>query len=155
MSESTWEFTPNHGSSGVIGLAAALCVGLLTGCTSIGPQKLLPTHEGYNNAVQLTLTREVLKNIVRERYLDPTQYITVSSINAQFSVSTTATGGVGDAGTASVRTPSSASEQAGQVGGCLEDVVGFSGREPLARCRAGEYADRDYAGGAARLDVDG
>jgi len=67
---------------------------LLLGCTSIGPSKLVPTHEGYNDAVQLTLTREVLKNIVRGRYLDPTQFLSVSSINAQFSVGVKAGGGV-------------------------------------------------------------
>ena len=54
---------------------------LLTGCTSIGPGKLVPTHEGYNDAVQLTMTREVLKNIVRERYHDPVQFLRVASIN--------------------------------------------------------------------------
>ena len=67
---------------------------LLVGCASIGPAKLVPTHEGYNDAVQLTLTREVLKNIVRARYLEPTQFLSVSSINAQFSVGVTAGGAV-------------------------------------------------------------
>ncbi len=59
----------------------------LTGCASVGPKKLVPTHEGYNDAVQLAVSREVLKNIVRERYLEPPQYIRVTQINAQFSVS--------------------------------------------------------------------
>ncbi len=79
-------------------LAVALIVS--TGCTSIGPKKMVPTHEGYNDAVQLTVAREVLKNIVRERYLDPPQYITVTAINAQFSVSAGANVGVGGIGTA-------------------------------------------------------
>jgi hypothetical protein len=70
---------------------AALFGGL--SCSSIGPGKLVSSHEGYNDAVQQTVTREVLKNIVRMRYADPMQFITVSSINAQFSVS--AGGGLG------------------------------------------------------------
>ncbi len=44
----------------------AWTLSLIMGCTSIGPGKLVPTHEGYNDAVQLAMTREVLKNIVRE-----------------------------------------------------------------------------------------
>ncbi len=72
---------------------------LIMGCTSIGPGKLVPTHEGYNDAVQLAMTREVLKNIVRERYHDPVQFLRVASINAQFSVSVGTSGqatGIGD-----------------------------------------------------------
>ena len=59
----------------------------LSACSTIGPSKLISSHESYNDAVQLTVTREVLKNIVRKRYSDPMQFIAVSSINAQFSVS--------------------------------------------------------------------
>ena len=69
------------------------------GCASVGPGKLVPTHEGYNDAVQLTVSREVLKNIVRERYLDPPQFIRVTAINAQFSVSAGANVGVTGIGT--------------------------------------------------------
>lgn len=69
------------------------------GCTSIGPTKMVPTHEGYNDAVQLVVTREVLKNIVRERYHDPPQFIRVTAINAQFSVSANATVGATGIGT--------------------------------------------------------
>ncbi len=41
----------------------AWTLSLIMGCTSIGPGKLVPTDEGYNDAVQLAMTREVLKNI--------------------------------------------------------------------------------------------
>ncbi|KNH11900.1 hypothetical protein ACS79_15065 [Vibrio lentus] len=64
---------------------------LMMACTNIGPNKLVASHEGYNDAVQLTQTREVLKNIVRIRYADPIQFINITSINAQFSVNTGAT----------------------------------------------------------------
>ncbi len=77
-------------------------------CTSIGPDRLVSSHEGYNDAVQLTVTREVLKNIVRTRYSDPMQFITVASINAQFSVSAGANVGASGIGTQS---------EAGQAGG--------------------------------------
>ena len=36
----------------------AWTLSLIMGCTSIGPGKLVPTHEGYNDAVQLAMTRE-------------------------------------------------------------------------------------------------
>ena len=65
------------------GLTAMLCAG----CgTTIGPQRLVSSHEGYNDAVQLVTAREVLKNVVRIRYLDPIQFVSVSAINASFSV---------------------------------------------------------------------
>lgn len=80
----------------------------MTGCGSIGTQQLVPTHEGYNDAVQLAITREVLKNIVRDRYLDPPQYMHVTSINAQFSVSAGASGAATGIGTGNTT---------GQVGG--------------------------------------
>ncbi len=79
-------------------------VGLLSSaCASIGPDQLISSHTSYNDAIQLTVTREVLANIVRSRYTDPMQFIAVSSINAQFSVSTSASAGaagIGQAGTA-------------------------------------------------------
>ena len=55
-------------------------------CTSFGAEKVVSSHTSYNDSVQLTVSREVLTNIVRSRYLDPMQFLTVSAINAQFSV---------------------------------------------------------------------
>lgn len=93
----------------------ALCVfvTLTVGCGSIGPKRLVSSHESYNDAVQLTVTREVLKNVVRRRYVDPIQFIAVDSINSSFSV----TAGLSTAG-AGIGTDSSA----GQVGA----TVGYS-----------------------------
>ena len=71
-----------------------------SGCTAIGPDRLTDSHVGYNDAVQLTISREVLKNIVRKRYADPMQFINVSTINAQFSVNAGANLGIGGIGTA-------------------------------------------------------
>ncbi len=91
---------------------AALASFLSVGCASIGPAKLVPTHEGYNDAVQISLSREVLKNLVRARYYDPPQFLSVASINAQFSVRTGARAGVGGIGAGTV----------GQAGG----EIGYS-----------------------------
>jgi hypothetical protein len=69
-----------------LGLTALLVIN----CTSIGPTKLVSSHEGYNDAVQLAQTREILSNIVRLRFGDPVQFLGVQSITAQFSVTVNA-----------------------------------------------------------------
>ena len=87
-------------SLSVIALTVAV---LSTSCTSIGDKKLVSSHKTYNDAVQLTVVREVLANIVRSRYADPMQFLAVSAINAQFSVSVGVSGGaagIGQIGTA-------------------------------------------------------
>ena len=91
-------------------LVAAL---MSASCATIGAKKLVSSHTAYNDAVQLTVSREVLANIVRARYADPMQFIAVSSINAQFSVNVSGSGDVGGIG------------QAGAVGG-LAGSVGYS-----------------------------
>jgi len=68
-------------------IAVVLAPVLLASCGRVGARKLVSTHTAYNDAVQLTMTREVLTNIVRARYSDPMQFVKVASINAQFSVS--------------------------------------------------------------------
>ena len=68
------------------------------GCSTVGPEKPLSRHDGYNDAVQLTATREVLKNIVRLRHYDPMQFIRVSSVNAQFSVNADSSAGLSGIG---------------------------------------------------------
>jgi len=85
-----------------LGARVVLFVALVAGvgCSSIGPRKLVSSHEGYNDAVQLTVTREVLKNIVRIRYADPMQFIMVSTINAQSSISAGANVAASGLGTA-------------------------------------------------------
>jgi hypothetical protein len=74
-------------------------IGLMAlSCTSFGSKKLVSSHTAYNDAVQLTVTREVLANIVRSRYSDPIQFIAVSTINAQFSVNAGGSAGIGGVG---------------------------------------------------------
>ena len=92
-----------HGPSFFV-IATVLIGGLATAsCSSMGSKKLVSSHTSYNDAVQLTVTREVLANIVRSRYADPMQFMAVSAINAQFAVSggvSAGVGGIGQTGTA-------------------------------------------------------
>ena len=83
--------------------ALMLATGLLVACASVGPDKVVSTHVAYNEAVQLTITREVLVNVVRARYTDPMSFLKVETVNAQFSVTagvTAGAGGIGQAGAA-------------------------------------------------------
>ena len=86
-----------------------LAASLSTSCRSVGAKKLVSSHTSYNDAVQLTVTREVLANIVRSRYADPMQFIAVGAINAQFSVNVGGSAGVGGIGVGTE----------GQVGGSI------------------------------------
>jgi hypothetical protein len=79
-------------------------------CTSFGPNKVVSSHTAYNESVQLTVTREVLTNIVRSRYLDPMQFLSVSAINTQFTVSVDSSAVVGGVGQ---------SRAAGEIGGSI------------------------------------
>ena len=74
-------------------VAAVALVAVVAGCESIGPTKLVGTHQGYNDAVQLAESREMLLNIVRLRFGEPIQFLAVTQINAQFSVSAGASAG--------------------------------------------------------------
>jgi len=82
----------------VLNILAAVALVALAGCASIGPSKLVDTHQGYNDAVQLTQSREMLVNIVRLRFGNPIQFLEVGQINAQFSVGVAAGGGAGNIG---------------------------------------------------------
>lgn len=89
--------SPVHKVSLVLLLLASF---LNASCSSFGAEKVVSSHTSYNESVQLTVTREVLTNIVRSRYLDPMQFLTVSAINAQFSVNVGGTAGVAGIGQA-------------------------------------------------------
>lgn len=87
----------------IVGLLVVLSSLLSSACTSFGPSKVISSDTAYNDAIQLSITREVLANIVRSRYSDPMQFMAVSAINAQWSVNvgaSAAIGGIGQAGTA-------------------------------------------------------
>ena len=78
--------------------ALLVASGLLASCASVGPGQMVSTHVAYNEAVQLTVTREVLVNVVRGRYSDPMSFLIVEAINASFSVNVAASAGIGGIG---------------------------------------------------------
>ena len=58
---------------------------LLAGCSTFGPQVVLNSHIEYNKAVEQVIQEELLPNIVRRRYYEPPQFVTVSSISSTMS----------------------------------------------------------------------
>ena len=64
---------------GLLGLS----LGAIAGC-SIGPSAIRANHLNYNSAVRLAGSEELLLNIVRIRYDDPTQWMSISAINSTF-----------------------------------------------------------------------
>jgi hypothetical protein len=76
---------------------------LLTGCVSVGPGTLKRDHFDYTAAVGETSKEQLLRNIVRLRYLEAPVFLRVSSIINQYSLEGTVslggtnTDGLGDA----------------------------------------------------------
>ena len=67
-------------------LAAVLALGLGAGC-SFGPSAMESDRAGYNIAVQRSTSEQLLLNLVRLRYREPTQFLEIGSITASFSYS--------------------------------------------------------------------
>jgi hypothetical protein len=58
-----------------------LILAAVTGCANTrGPQLMLNSHIAYNKAVSQVISEELLLNIVRRRYLEAPQFVTVTSI---------------------------------------------------------------------------
>lgn len=71
-----------------LAMAAAASALLVTGCTTTrGPQLVVNSHIGYNKAISQVLKEELLLNVVRRRYLEPLQFVTVSSISTNIGLS--------------------------------------------------------------------
>jgi hypothetical protein len=66
---------------------------LLSGCSTYGPQLVLNSHIEYNKAVEQVIQEELLLNIVRRRYYEAPQFVTISSISSTMSTSAVITGG--------------------------------------------------------------
>jgi hypothetical protein len=58
----------------------------LAGCTPIGPQLTRDLSVAYNDAVQASGQRELMLNIVRLRYTDTPEFLSVSSISTEMHV---------------------------------------------------------------------
>jgi hypothetical protein len=87
------------------GCGALFVLLILSSCKSIGPNVVLKSHIDYNKAVEQVIQEELLLNIVRRRYYEAPQFVTISNINATMSVSaggsagaSTSFGGSGNAG---------------------------------------------------------
>jgi hypothetical protein len=66
---------------------ALFVVLFLSGCSTIGPQLVLNSHVEYNKAVEQVIKEELLLNIVRRRYYEAPQFLTISSINSTMGIS--------------------------------------------------------------------
>jgi len=58
----------------------------LPACRSIGPGAMRSTCPKYNHAVRQVVSEELLLNVVRFRYLDPLQFMSIGTVSAQFSL---------------------------------------------------------------------
>lgn len=56
----------------------------VSGCASIGPKQINVDREAYNDIVRQTDYEQILKNIVRLRYGEPTSYLKVTSVTASY-----------------------------------------------------------------------
>jgi len=74
-------------------LGTPLVLLLLSGCSTFGPQLVLDSHVEYNKAVEQVIQEELLLNIVRRRYYEAPQFVTVSSITTSMSTSAGVSGG--------------------------------------------------------------
>jgi hypothetical protein len=70
-----------------------LVTNLLSGC-SFGPKQLKDGHLAYNETVRLSSDQELLLNIVRLRYLDTIEFMSISSISSQLSFSVSVGGSI-------------------------------------------------------------
>lgn len=60
---------------------------LLAGCASIGPKQVHLDRNAYDEVVRQTSFQEILTNIVRLSYLEPTSYMQVTGVTASYSLS--------------------------------------------------------------------
>ncbi len=74
-------------------LAILFLANLLGGC-SFGPKQLKDGHLAYNETVRLSSDQELLLNIVRLRYLDTIEFMSISSISSQLSFSVSVGGSI-------------------------------------------------------------
>ncbi|MEE2907645.1 MAG: hypothetical protein VX527_07410 [Planctomycetota bacterium] len=82
-------------STRLIGPLSLVLVMMIPGGCTNGPDLIINSHIDYNKAVRQVMNEELLLNIVRMRYAEAPQFVTVSSINTQFE---TTTGGSGEVG---------------------------------------------------------
>jgi hypothetical protein len=86
------------------GIAIWCSVGMIGCADTRGPNLIINSHVDYNKAVSQVLREELLLNIVRRRYMEAPQFLSVASINTNISTITSAGAGasVGDIGDANI-----------------------------------------------------
>ena len=85
--------------------AALVLTFIIAGCAETrGPELVVNSHIEYNKAVSQVLKEELLLNVVRRRYMEALQFVSVSSISSNFSTSMSvgADGSVADLGDANI-----------------------------------------------------
>jgi hypothetical protein len=75
------------------GCGALFVLLILSSCKSIGPNVVLKSHVKYNKAIEQVIREELLLNIVRRRYYEAPQFVTVSSITTSMNTSAGISGG--------------------------------------------------------------
>jgi hypothetical protein len=77
------------------GTAALALAAILAGCAWLGPEIIRSGRPAYNDAILTTNDEQLLQNIVRMRFGDSVGFLTVSSVTANVSFTTTGTVNVG------------------------------------------------------------
>ena len=67
----------------------------VAGCTTVGPELIRSGRPAYNDAILQTNDEQLLQNVVRLRFGDSVGFLTVSSVTANVSLTTTGTVNVG------------------------------------------------------------
>lgn len=69
-------------------MTAVVCVCVTPGCVKTrGPDLIVNSHIDYNRAISQVLKEELLLNVVRRRYLEPLQFVSVSSVTTSLGMS--------------------------------------------------------------------
>lgn len=58
----------------------------LSSCASIGPKEIRTNRNRYNDVIQDTNNEQLLKNIVRIRYIEPTSFLKLSNVTASYTL---------------------------------------------------------------------
>ena len=80
----------------ILNFLVILFLAILLGGCSFGPKQLNDGHLAYNETVRQSSDQELLLNIVRLRYLDTIEFMSISSISSQLSFSVAVGANIGE-----------------------------------------------------------
>jgi hypothetical protein len=81
--------------TGIVRVAALVLAAVLSGCAWLGPEIIRSGRPAYNDAIIATNDEQLLQNIVRLRFGDGIGFLTVSSVTANVSMTSTGTVNLG------------------------------------------------------------